>query len=302
MRLGLGTVRFGLPYGVTNRGGQVPAREALEILELAAEAGLNVLDTAPSYGEAEGLIGKALRSGARFRVVTKSAELEPGMPAKRAAQKLREGFLHSLERLQQPRAAGLLLHRCAEALAPGGAALVEEMQRLKSEQLVERIGISIYDAAELDAMSKIFTPDIVQLPVSVINQSLVTSGHLVRLQGMGVEIHARSIFLQGALLAAPADLPPELAPLRGNIAAFRSLVRTAGLSPLEGALAFAAQRPEISVAIVGVTGREELLQITAAAAAADAIKLDFRSLASHDELRNPANWEQARRQAAGAMQ
>jgi aryl-alcohol dehydrogenase-like predicted oxidoreductase len=298
MKLGLGTVQFGLPYGATNRRGRVSDDEVPGLLEAAARHGIEVLDTAPAYGDAERLIGAALAAGARFRVVTKTPAADLAIAPQARARALRAALLRSLERLRQERVAGLLLHRCADALAPGGVALIEELQALKQEGLVERIGLSIYEAAELDAVLRFFSPDIVQVPLSVVNQSLETSGHLARLRERGIEVHARSIFLQGVLLAAPADLPPELAPLAANVAAFRSLVHAAGLSPVEGALAFIAQRPGISVALVGVTGLEELEQIAAAVAAAEAAGLDFRALASQSELRNPANWEAARGRAA----
>jgi aryl-alcohol dehydrogenase-like predicted oxidoreductase len=169
--------------------------------------------------------------------------------------------------------------------------------------LVNKIGVSVYTAEQIDGILRRFEPGIVQLPLSILDQRLIHSGHLARLHRMGIEIHARSVFLQGVLLSAPADLPEFLAPLRGSLEAFHSLLRATGLSPLEGALAFIAQHSEVSAAIVGVTGRNELLQIAAAATAADSIRLAFQSFAEQDDaLLNPARWGTAPEHAAGTIQ
>lgn len=292
MKLGLGTVQLGLPYGVTNRRGQASPGEAAQLFTAAAESGIELLDTAPVYGAAERLVGKALAAGLRFRVVTKTATRAPGASAVGARTLLRETFLRSLENLGLQRVTGLLLHHCRDALAPGGHGFIEEMRMLKREGLAERIGVSIYDAGELEAVLEIFTPDIVQLPLSAFDQRLARSGHLARLRELGVEVHARSVFLQGVLLAAPASLPEFLAPLRGKLGDLQDSLRAAGYTILEGALGYIARRPEVAVAIVGATDRDELLQIATAAGAR--VEFEFERFAVDDEaLLNPARWPAA---------
>lgn len=283
MRLGLGTAQLGLPYGVTNRRGQVLADEAMALLRTASEHGIELLDTAPAYGAAEAAVGAALREGMRFRVITKTAV------GARSPAALRETFLRSLERLGMPSVSGLLLHHCRDALSPGGDALIEEMQALRSQGLVERIGVSVYDARELDAVMKLFTPQIVQLPLSIVDQRMVRSGHLAELSALGVEVHARSVFLQGLLIEPDPDFPREVAPHRTTFAALRDDLRKAGCTPLEGALACVGRRPEVNAAIVGVTGVDELLK--ALEAAKRSPQFDFSRYAIDDETAlNPACW------------
>ncbi|MBM3560846.1 MAG: hypothetical protein FJX53_13430, partial [Alphaproteobacteria bacterium] len=283
VKLGLGTVQLGLPYGVTNRRGRPPAAEARRVLETAAECGIDLLDTAPAYGEAERIVGDALHAGLRFRVVTKTAT---GAPTPAA---LRETLHRSLERLGASRVYGLLLHHCADALAPGGEALVAELQALQRSGLVERIGISVYDARELDAMLRLFTPQILQLPLSIADQRLAQSGHLAKLATLGVEIHARSVFLQGLLVDIDPDFPREVAPHRAAFTALREDLRRAGVTPLEGALAYPASRPEVHAAIVGVAAADELLEIVAATKRR--VTFVFSRYALGDEAAlNPGRW------------
>lgn len=293
MKLGLGTAQLGLPYGVTNRRGRPSRAEALRLLKFAGVHGVDLLDTAPAYGEAERIIGEALADGGRFRVITKTVAGASG-PAE-----LRAGFLRSLAELRVDRADGLLLHHAGDALAPGGRALLDAMRALKDEGRAARIGVSVYDAVELDALLALFTPDIVQLPLSAFDQRLARSGHLAKLAALGVEIHARSVFLQGTLLAAPESLPERLAPLRGRIAGFQAALHEAGCRVLEGALAFVARCSEVSYAIVGAATVDEFADIAAAAARARdpgvlSARLDFGRFAIEDEnLVNPARWPRA---------
>ena len=283
MKLGLGTVQLGLPYGVTNRRGQPPAVEARRVLETAAECGIDLIDTAPAYGAAENVVGEALRAGLTFRIVTKTAAGAASPAA------LRDTFHRSLELLGAGRVHGLLLHHCADALAPGGEALIQEMQALQRAGLVERIGVSVYDAAELDAVMKLFTPQIVQLPLSIADQRLARSGHLAKLAALGIEIHARSVFLQGLLVEPDPDFPREVARHRATFTALREGLRGAGSTPLEGALAYVASQPEVHAAIVGVAGRDELLEI--AAASKRRVTFDFSRYALEDPAAlNPGRW------------
>lgn len=303
MKLGLGSAQFGMDYGVTNPSGKVADVEVRRILELAAEVGVHVLDTALGYGDSERAIGAALPENHSFRIVTKTRVFKADRITRDDARAVERDLRQSLARLKQERLYGLLIHHAEDLLVPGGKLLIEAMERCVDGGLVGKIGVSIYTAKQIDGVLRLFRPGIVQLPISVLDQRLVQSGHLAHLYRMGVEVHARSVFLQGALLTAPADLPEFLAPLRDKLEALHSLMRATGFSLLEGALAFIAQHREVSAAIVGVTGRDELRQIAAAATAADSIKLDFRSFAEQDDaLLNPVRWTTAPEHATGVIQ
>lgn len=294
VKLGLGTAQLGLPYGLTNRRGQPSTADSIRLLAAAAQAGVEILDTAPSYGASEAVIGAALAEGIRFRIITKTptrGTAAAGWPGRDA---LREGVARSLSRLGLTRLDGLLLHHAADALAPGGDALLQEMLAMKREGVVRRIGVSVYDSGELDALLALFRPDIVQLPLSVLDQRILKSGHLGRLYSLGVEVHARSVFLQGVLLEDPEALPPHLFPLRRTIKAFQAAMRESGHSPIEGALAFVLSRPEVATILVGVTGEDELGQLVASAQAAASLRHDFSPYSvAEDALVNPAKWASA---------
>ena len=78
-RLGIGTVQFGQPYGISNRHGQVPPEEVRAILSRAARAGIGLLDTAANYGEAEQVLSQMETGG--FRMVSKTISVRQGVEA-----------------------------------------------------------------------------------------------------------------------------------------------------------------------------------------------------------------------------
>ncbi|HEX2759654.1 MAG TPA: aldo/keto reductase, partial [Rhizomicrobium sp.] len=223
-RLGLGTVQFGQAYGVSNSRGQVSGLEAQAILARAAQAGIRLLDTAANYGEAEQVL--AALDTAPFRIVTKTISVKNGIDAVIARAR------QSAERLK---ADTVLVHAAADLAEPG---LWPALQRLKAEGLFRRIGISTYVVDDPAALAARFRPDTMQLPFSLLDQRLLRDGTLARLQEMGVEIHARSLFLQGLLLMAPESLPAHLRAAAAHLAGLRAQLAEAGTTPLAAALGF----------------------------------------------------------------
>jgi aryl-alcohol dehydrogenase-like predicted oxidoreductase len=275
MKLALGTAQLGMDYGVTNRRGQPPEAEALQWLRRAREHDIGILDTAPGYGSAERIVGQALRAGCPFEVVTKI----PALDASDARAFVLGALKASLGRLGAQRVYGALLHHWQDAVGPHGAAVVRALRQAKDEGLARRVGVSIYRAADIDQVLGQFTPDIVQLPLSVFDQRLVASGHLARLADLGIEIHTRSIFMQGIALARSDELPAHLAGLAPALEEFSVLAGNNGLTPLEAALTFVVQAPYVSVVIAGISGTTELDALANAfARARSASAVDFTSI------------------------
>lgn len=280
MKLGLGTVQFGLDYGVSNSRGVTPHEEARLVLRTAAAAGIDMLDTAPAYGDAESVIGEL--AGEPFQVVTKTVKTsDPGG--------LERGLEGSLRALRRDSVYGLLSHDSDALMAPGGEMLFERMRGLRDRGLVRKVGVSVYTPAQAEALLGRYPIDIVQIPVNVFDQQLVRSGALQRLAEAGVEVHARSVFLQGLLLLDPVALPSCFDGARPLLAAFRAHARETGLSPLAAALGFVAGLPGIERAIVGVNTREQLLEVIAAFRPLPAE--EFGSFACDDEaVIDPSRW------------
>ena len=57
-KIALGTVQFGLNYGISNTNGQVPPEEIARILDYCKLNGIDTLDTAQGYGESEKVLSQ----------------------------------------------------------------------------------------------------------------------------------------------------------------------------------------------------------------------------------------------------
>jgi aryl-alcohol dehydrogenase-like predicted oxidoreductase len=277
-KLGLGTVQFGHAYGVSNRSGQVPKEEAAAILDRAANAGVRLLDTAANYGEAENILASLDTSA--FRIVTKTINLAHGLD--RVIARARQSA-------QALKADTLLVHAASDLKGKDGEALWNALRQLKSEGVFRKIGISAYVADDPVALAERFRPDVMQLPFSLLDQRLLMDGTLARLQALGVEVHARSLFLQGLLFME--ELPVKLRHAAPHLAHLRKSLKDASLTPLAAALGFVLAQGEIAFGLVGVTSGKELEEIIAAAVGQPLPPLDWASFALKDELAlTPSLW------------
>lgn len=284
-KLALGTAQFGMPYGITNGSGQVPAGEVARILDDARRYGMDTLDTAMAYGEAEQCLGEVGVSG--WRVFTKLGTVA----ASRPAGWVQEAVESSLERLGIERLSGLLVHRSHMLAGVRGRALWYELSALRDEGLVEKIGVSIYDPGELAPLIEQHPLDVVQAPFNVLDRRLATSGWLDRLQAAGCEVHTRSAYLQGLLLLPPDALPPAFESWRHLWLRWHDWLVNSGYTPLEACLAFALAQPTDRVVI----GVEDRCQLHEAVRAADMTITDLPDdLVSTDlDLISPVRWRRA---------
>lgn len=266
-------MQFGQAYGVSNTAGQVPRDAAAAILARATQAGIRTLDTAANYGEAEDVL--ATLDTAPFRIITKTISVQNGVDAV-VARARQSAARHNADTL--------LVHTCADLQ---DSALWPALQQLKAEGVFKHIGISAYTADDPARLAQRFKPDVVQLPFSLLDQRLLRDGTLARLHDQGVEIHARSLFLQGLLFMD--HLPPKLAHADQRLSAIKRAIAAQGSTPLEAALTFVLRRPEIAIALVGVTSITELNDILTAAQQTPT--LDWNALALDDEIvLTPSHW------------
>jgi len=291
MKLGLGTVQFGLDYGLSNRLGKTLPAEAGDILRVAREAGIRTLDTAWHYGDSEAVLGRLTREGDGFEIVTKAPALGRAGFEPRDGKELERNFFLSLERLKRDRVYGFLLHNADDLAAPGGRILFEAARNLAGQGFVRKIGVSVYTQAQIEATLANYAIDLIQLPISVLDQRLLKSGTLARIKDQGVDIHARSAFLQGLIFLDPESLDPYFAPIKERLAAFHRAVERAGAGPVQAALAFLRNIPEIDRIIIGVNTAAQLRDNIQDYCRADALDLDFGAFAIQDErMVNPALW------------
>ncbi|MBF0127561.1 MAG: aldo/keto reductase [Magnetococcales bacterium] len=290
MKLGLGTVQFGMDYGITNHAGQ-PSRQAVgAILEHAAAHGVRVLDTACQYGGSEEILGSLLPPDHPFRIVTKTPAFSGAAITPQDADHLEATFSTSLAKLRARRLHGLLIHSAKDLAKPGGERLFERMQRLQQRGQVERIGVSVYSAGELAGILDRFPVGLVQTPVNILDQRWLAGELPARLRALGVEVHARSIFLQGVLLSDPDTLPPCYASVRPHLRTLRAAILERGLTPLSAALCFVRDLEWVDVTLCGVVDLEQLRPILAACGESFDSAFLRRFAWGDEAILNPSLW------------
>jgi len=292
-RLALGTVQFGLAYGVSHQGGRVPAEEARNILELAALSGVDMLDTAAVYGESEDVLGRIAGQESPFSIATKTQPVRAETIDDAATERIEAAFRDSLRRLRRNKVYALLVHGAGDVLNPGGERLWARLESLRAEGLVGKIGISIYDRAEIDDALSRYPIEIVQAPLNAFDQRLLADGGLARAAEKGVEVHVRSVFLQGLLLMTPEAAAAKLPQAAERLRFWRDALAEAGVSPLAAALGFALSAAPVDRIVIGVHSAAHLAECLAAAEAPPA--LEYGRFACNDaDVIDPRRWPQTR--------
>lgn len=247
-KIALGTVQFGINYGISNTNG-VPSDVVLkEILTVAQQSKIEQLDTALAYGNAEERLGEFAAN--RFQLITK-------FPAVASQQELKNKFSDSLQRLKVSSVYGYLAHN-ADVLIENPS-FWQTLQQLKSEGKIKKIGFSLYHPEQLDKLLSLnIVPDLVQLPYSILDRKF--ENKLAVLKQLGTEIHVRSVFLQGLYFMNPKQLPPKLQPLTAALKELQAICTAYNLTVGDVALNYVIENPNVDKVVMGVETVAQLQQ------------------------------------------
>ena len=266
-KLILGTVQFGLNYGVNNKLGQMSTDEAHEILDLALKAGVRTLDTAAAYGSSERVIGDFIKSKDQnpFNVITKLA-LKDGITWETSLK-------NSHINLGIGRIDTLMFHSYGDYLNTKG-----ELYELLSSQKgkgFNKLGVSVYTNEELAAVASDTNVDLVQGPFNLLDNHLLRGEALKKCKEHNKEV------------------PERLRPLRKELGVIHGISKDAGISIGALALSYALSKPYIDGVLIGVDSLNQLEQ--------NMLWAQTQNLESHFEiidnlmveevsLLNPVNW------------
>ena len=287
MKIALGTVQFGLEYGVANQAGRVQLEDVRHILQEAAAQGVDTLDTAIAYGDSESTLGQAGAGG--WSVVTKLPALPEGCAD--VAGWVETQMEGSLKRLGVSQLHGVLLHRPDQLLGEGGKSLFKALQHLKAQGITRKIGVSVYGPQELNRLMAEMQFDLVQAPLNILDRRLMESGWAKRLMNQGTELHVRSAFLQGLLLMTPDQRPEKFARWSRVWSEWTRWLAETGLTPLQACLGYALGVEEVGKVVVGVDSVKQFKEILAASNSALPSLPDWLQPIDTD-LINPSHWNQ----------
>lgn len=280
----IGTAQFGLNYGVSNSVGIVPFSECEKIIAMARSNGARRLDTAFTYGKSEETLGEI--GVTDFEIISKLPEIKENTSDVRSF--VFESVEKSLEKLKVKKLYGLLLHRPNDLIKPHGDKLYDCLLQLKASSLVDKIGISVYEPEELIRYEN-YNIDLIQFPMNPFDIRFYESKAIENLSSQGVEIHVRSIFLQGLLLMSKEDRKPYFNKWEKNWNNWHSYLIEKKISALEACLGFISKFHQISNWVVGVNSLsqfDEILNVTNSLR-----NIEYSTFPETDvELLNPVHW------------
>lgn len=252
MKVALGTVQWGMNYGISNLNGVPNDEELTKIFIRMKAVGIDTLDTAVTYGNAEKRLGKFISPS--HKVISK-------VHISANQKTIKEQCLESLSYLGQSKLEGYLLHN-VEAIFDNQT-IWNELSELKDLGLVKKIGLSVYDPIDLKRVLKSgIIPDIVQLPFNVLDRRF--SSYFSHLKRYGVEIHVRSVFLQGLLINAYDDCPKDFEQWRPHWRIYREWINKNGISHIEACIQHVLSYNLVDKIVIGITSLKELNDIISA--------------------------------------
>lgn len=268
-KLTLGTAQLGLNYGIANINGKPDYPKICEILKAAADHGVNSFDTAPLYGDSEKIIGSFLSSYPHFSeppiIVTKlpPTNLNGKVTSKKVYNLVREHVAKSAEQLQIKKIPVYLLHRASDIECydgPGGGLIIESLLRLKEEDFIGVLGVSVYTPEEVEQVLKVKAIKAIQIPINIFDHRLIKTGLLDQLKDESFIVFARSIFLQGLFFLNPENLPLGLELAKKSLKQLRELSCDEGVGIAEMALTFVRDLPGITSLVIGAETLNQFLQ------------------------------------------
>lgn len=248
----LGTVQFGMKYGVNNQIGRQPAwEESFEMLDYALDHGIDTIDTASAYGEAEMILGsyfKRRRNSNKIRVISKLSPniIGEGVPVKKTVI---EECRQSLQKLGLAQLDGYLLHTPEYVYR---ADILEALCQLKKEGYVRNIGVSIYDLKEGFAAIDSGVMDYIQLPYSLFDQRGMQESFIPKAKKAGIKIFTRSAFLQGLFMMERTNIPDHLQKAVPYLDIVQRILQEFNVDLVSAILQFVKKEKDIDYLVFGV--------------------------------------------------
>ena len=286
-KLALGTAQFGMKYGLSNKNGQVKYSDVENILKFAKHNNIEFIDTAISYGDCEKIIGDV---GVKdFKIITKLPDLS--MENLNTESWIERSIQSSLKRLKVNSLYGLLIHKSKNLFDKSGKKLINALNKIKESGIVKKIGVSIYEPSECEKILNLTKIDIIQAPMNIMDRRLINSGWLSKLHSEKIEIHARSIFLQGLLLLQPKNIPNYFFEWSKIFEKWEYQLKKNKLNAVDVCLAYPLSIPEVDRVVIGVDNIYQLKEIIDKSKKKE-IKFDSSFMISNDQgLINPSNWK-----------
>ncbi len=281
-KIAIGSAQFGMDYGISNKIGKLSYSSINDILTIANKNDINTIDTAHSYGESELQIGKYLHlhPNEDWEIITKVSICNNSLEDKINQTIYKLGSTPTV----------ILFHNSYEYLDSKN---IEELMRIKEKFDIEKIGVSVYTMEEIDNVISHKIPDVVQLPINILDTRLYKNGCLDHLDELNIEIHARSIFLQGLFYLKKNNIPSQFSEVIPYLEQLNEISNTQKLTIPELSLLWVLSLHQIKKVIIGIESSAQLLKNIQTAELnvhpsifEDALNIEFHN----DNILDPSKW------------
>jgi len=253
----LGSANFDQKYGISRN--FILKSEIKKLFKSAKKNKITTVDTSPSYNKSEKIIGSLNEKN--FKIISKTFVVPKNLERKKIKSWMKKKSIISLKNLKIKKFECLLIHDANSLLGKNGNEIYEGIKEIKKSKLTNKIGVSIYDFYILGKILKKFKFDTIQAPYNILDQRLVKTGWLKKLKRKKIEIHVRSIFLQGILLLKPNQLPNKLKKLKKSWFIWEQWLKRNKFNPMQVCMSFVFQQRQINGFVVGFNNVNQLNQI-----------------------------------------
>lgn len=242
-KLSLGTVQFGLEYGIANSDGQPTQEKVNEIIQYVYENNINCFDTAQAYGNSEEVLGEAINSKKELFIISK-------LKSELFKDDLVSNIDKSLLNLKVDSLYGLLLHG-SELLYNWREEYSSFVDSLIIDMKIKYFGVSIYDSEDFELAINNPKIQFIQIPFNIFDQRAITNKWFEKAKKNNKLIFIRSVFLQGLLVMDINKIPSNLIGCKKYLKIFESYCEYLHMTKTELALSFVDSVAKDSIILFG---------------------------------------------------
>lgn len=252
----LGTAQLGLDYGINNIQGKPSIEKAFDILNTAYDNGINIIDTAPAYGDSEKIIGEFVKNTKKsFKISTKIPKITFGQDI---LDQVIKSVENSIINLNVPFIEYYLFHNFNDLILNPN--IIKYLNYLKDKGTINHIGVSLYDVFELELVLKEYkgVVNFIQIPFNIFDQRWIKEDYLERAKEAGIQIGARSIYLQGLFFLERYKMNKIHPKTFHYILKLNELCKIKGISKEELLFSYVKKEHFIDYILIGCDNREQL--------------------------------------------
>ena len=243
-KLILGSVNLNQKYGLSKN--EIKIEEYKKIINFLSKKGKVFLDTASDYNGAEKIIGDFDLKNMNIITKIKINNVKKNLIEKEIFEKI----TNSKKIFKNNKIYAVLIHNPDCLLKHYGKIIFKCLKNLKDKKVFKKVGISIYDFESVKKITSKYNLDIIQLSYNVFDQRLNNEEILKNLKKRKIEIHARSIFLQGMLLKKKFNYIKNIS-LKKKLVQWNKWLKTKNLKSLDVCVSNSILNSDINKTVVG---------------------------------------------------